>query len=336
MIKKMARIQGTLFGRAVQTKVDHELAKTILTNPNDSAVVQFFSDYSNYELNTETLAKITREYSIDVATLFFIKRVYEQDKNRRAQDYYLSGVHDLTEEDIKQQIALLKRYYIVFVPGFQYECANNGGDFLDQRAFLDTTDISYEMIMLDEVGLVESNAKMIADRLQELCTIYSDIVVISVSKGGLETAIALDKISEIQNISSIKFWINVCGTLKGTPLADFWLQPLRRIWMSCILFFSGQKVNLKRLLNDMSYESCKERYKSITVPPEIVPINLIGVPLGRDKRSKMAVPNDTFSPSPDSIAGDGAVIVEIDSDHYFKEVDMNKRMMVVLKYISEL
>ena len=332
----MRQIQGTLFGKAVQTKVDHELAKTILTNPNDSAVVQFFSDYSDYKLNTETLVKITKEYSIDVAALFFIKKLYEQDKNKRAQDHYLSGIHDMTDDDIKQQIALLKKYYIVFVPGFQYECANNGGDFLNQRAFLDTTDISYEMIKLDEVGLLEDNAEIIADRLKELCMIHSDIVVISVSKGGLETAIALDKISGTQNISSIKSWINVCGTLKGTPVADFWSHPIRRIWMSCILFFSGQKVNLKRLLNDMSYKSCKERYKAITIPPEIILINLIGVPLGRNKRFPMAVPNDTFSPLPDSIASDGAVIVEIDSDHYFKGVDMSKRMIVVLKYLSEL
>jgi hypothetical protein len=68
-------VEGALFGRPFQTHVDHELAKTMLTNPNDSSVIQLFSTYRTRKINTETLTEISKKYSADVSTLFFVEKM---------------------------------------------------------------------------------------------------------------------------------------------------------------------------------------------------------------------------------------------------------------------
>ena len=329
-------VEGVLFGRPFQCNVDHELAKKMLSNPNDSSVVQFFSDYNAYVLNTETLSEITQKYSMDVATLFFVEKIFEQEKNRQLQDYYLTAIESFSNGQTEGSLSFLQNHFIVFIPGFRYKHIHNGANFIDQRLMLDSAGISYEMIDIEEAGLVEDNTKIIVNRLQELNKLHHNIIVISVSKGGLETAIAFEMLATSQNYHSVKAWINVGGILKGTPVADRWARPFMRFWLANGLFWKGIKVNLKGLLNDMSYKLGKEKYKSIKIPPTINTINLIAVPLlQQQKKSIFSSPNDGFSPLADAITEDGLVVVEMGVNHFFKGVDLNSRMMVLLQYIVE-
>ena len=329
--QNLISVNGALFGRPIETKVDHKLAKAMLTNPDDSSVLQLFSDYRTHELNTETLSEIAQKYSTDVSILFFVERLYEQEKNKQAQDYYLSMI----SENMEQKLSLLQDYYIVFVPGFRYKHAVNGSDFLSQRHFLDSIGMAYEMIETQEIGLAEDNAGIIIDRLRELNKRHSNIIVISVSKGSLDAAVAFGTLSNIEEISSVKAWINVCGILKGTPVADTWIQPFRRWWLSRGLFLIGERgINVKGVLTGMSYNRCKEEYKALKIPTEILTVSLTAVPLGKQgKKRKIPVPNDGFSPLADSIIEDGVVVIEVGLDHYFRGVDLNNRMITLLCYI---
>ena len=329
-------VEGTLYGRPFQAYVDHELAKTMLANPADSSVVQLFSNYSARELTTETLSEITQKYSFDVATLFFIEQLYAQEENRQLQDFYLTAIDTLSLEDKTSALSFLQDYFIAFVPGFRYKnLVDNGGNFLQQRLLFDAAGIDYELIDIEETGRIDVNAKIVAQRLQELCQLHHNIIVISVSKGGLETAIALGKLDDPQTVSSLKAWINVGGILKGTPVADYWAKPFKRFWIACGLFWANIKVDLKGLLTDMSYQQGKERYNTLHIPSEIYTINIIAASLGHkiEEKSVFTSPNDTFSPLADSITEDGAVVVEMGLDHYFKNIDLNVRMVALLQYI---
>jgi hypothetical protein len=333
-IAQVFPVEGTLFGRPFQTNVDHELAKTMLTNPADSNVIQLFLDYYAHELNTETLSEITQKFSFDVATIFFIEKLYEQEENRRLQDFYLAMIDTLSLEDETPALSFLQDYFIAFVPGFRYEHIDNGGDFLRQRILFDSAGINYEMIKIEGVGRVGRNAEIIANRLKELSELHNKIIVISVSKGGLETAIALGELVDFQSISSVKAWINVGGILKGTPVADRWAKPFMRFWISCGLFWANIKVDLKGLLTDMSYKQGKDRYNALNIPPEIYTVNLIAASLGQEQKKKTVFtsPNDSFSPLADAITEKGVVVVEVGNDHYFRDVDLNTRMVALLRY----
>ena len=329
-------VEGALFGRPFQTKVDHEFAKTMLTNPADSSVMRLFANYESRILNTETLSEITGHFSFDVATLFFLEKLYEQEENRKIQDFYLDMIDSLSLEDEASELSFLQDYFIAFVPGFRYEHINNGGNFLQQRLLFDAAGIAYELIGIEGTGRVGRNAEIIADRLQELSRHHNNMIVISVSKGGLETAMALGGLVDMQCISSIKAWINVGGILKGTPVADRWAKPFMRFWIACGLFWANIKVDLKGLLTDMSYIQGKDRYESLRIPPEIYTVNLIAVSLGQEqaKKTVFTSPNDSFSPLADAITENGLVVVEMGLDHYFRDIDLNTRMVALLHYIN--
>ena len=332
---QMIPVEGTLFGRPIKTEVDHQLAKTMLTNTADSSVMHLFSYYNVLELTTENLSRITQNYSFDVATLFFIKTLYENEENREIQDFYLNMIDTLSLEKAINSLTFLKDYFIAFVPGFRYEHIDNGGNFLQQRLLFDSAGIEYELIQIDGTGRVQPNAEIVANRLYELNKIHQNIIIISVSKGGLETAIALAELLDLNNASSIKAWLNVGGILKGTPVADRWSRPVMRFWMACGLFMVRIKVELKGLLNEMSYELGKERYNSFDIPSHIYTVNLIAASLGKEqpKKNVFTSPNDSFSHLTDAITEEGVVVVEMGKDHYFREVDLNVRMVALLHYI---
>ena len=336
-------VEGTLFGRPFQANVDHELAKSMLTNRADSSVIQLFSDYRTHELNTETLSEITQRYSMDVATLFFAKRVYEQEKNKQLIDFYLTAVDTLPLEDPLSAFSFLQDYFIAFVPGFRYQHMDNGGDFLPQRRLLDSAGIPFEIINIEDVGLPSVNAQIVASRLQELNNIHSNIIVISVSKGGLETAIALGKLAPPDNLSSVKAWINVGGILKGSPIADHWGKPFMRFIMSNGLFWkrfwtsSDLRADVGGLTREMSYVNGVKKYNEWSIPNQIKTISLIAAPLAREKVNRLfSAPNDGFSYLPDAMTENCAVVMEMGLNHFFNDVDLNVRMAVLLRYIVNL
>jgi len=326
-------MEGTLFGRPITLPVDHELAVKMITNRQDSDVVNLFSSYQNVALDNELLKNITNQYSLDVATLFLIERLYGQEKNKRLQDFYLSTIDTLSSSNLEQSLSFLQDFYVVFVPAFNYE--SNAGNFWQQRALLAAAKIPHEIIKTQQWGLVEENANLIAKQLQDLSQNYSNIIVVSVSKGGLEAALALDKITNPETLNSIKAWINVSGILKGSPAADHWQQPGRKLWLRCGLFFARKwKVPLTQLLNDLSYNRRKQTAQELNIPKSIYIINLIAGKLKSLKdRAKVLLPSDGYSPLLDEIVKDGDVVFEMNANHTYKGVDLNVRMVVLLRYI---
>ncbi|GHT01285.1 hypothetical protein AGMMS49525_01580 [Bacteroidia bacterium] len=330
---ELSVVEGSLFGRPFSTQVDNEFAATMLTNREDSSVVNLFASHQNDELTDELLKNITKEYSLNVATLFLVERLYQQERNRRLQDFYLSTIDTLAASRLEQQLSFLQDFYIVFVPAFNYE--SNAGNFWEQRELLEAAKISQEIIKTQQWGLVEENAELIAKQLQEISKSHRNVIVISVSKGGLETALALEKISDAETLSTIKAWINVSGILKGSPAADYWNIPKKKFWLRCGLFFSGTwGVPLNQLLNDLSYKRRKQEAHTIAIPRNIYTINFITGKLWQKKdRSDIVIPSDGYSPLLDELVTDGDVAIEMNADHTFKGVNLNVRMVALLRYI---
>ena len=328
-------VKGTLFGRPFDTQVDHELAVKMLTNRQDSNVVNLFSNYQKEELNDELLKSITNQYSVDVSTLFLIEKLYGQEKNRQLQDFYLSTIETLSGSNIEQDFSFLRDFFILFVPAFNYE--SNAGNFWEQRVLLEAAKIPNDIVKTQQWGLVEENAELIVNQLQEISQHYPNIIVVSVSKGGLEAALALEQITNPDVLNSVKAWINVSGILKGSPAADHWLKPGKNLWLRSGLFFSGKwKVPLTQLLNDLSYNKRKQDTQEFAIPQSVYTINVIAGKLKTKKdRSEIILPSDGYSPLLDEIVKHGDVVFEMNADHTYKGVDLNIRMNALFRYIVE-
>ncbi|GHT28420.1 hypothetical protein FACS189432_06340 [Bacteroidia bacterium] len=216
MAQKTFQVEGSLFGRPFSTLVDHELAAAMLADRQDSSVVNLFASYRDVELNNELLKDITKNYSLHVASLFLVERLYEQERNRRLQDYYLSVIDTLFPLELERELSFLKDFYIVFVPAFNYE--SNIGNFWEQRELLDAAKIPNEIIKTQQWGLVEENAKLIAGKLEEISKQHRNLIVVSVSKGGLETSLAWEKIQNPDALSAIKAWSAFISTTTSLSL----------------------------------------------------------------------------------------------------------------------
>jgi len=114
--KSSIDVDGFLFGRPFATTVDHELAAAMMTVPERQGVIDLFAAYAHKALNTQTLSQIASEYSMDVSTLYFIKRLYAAPKNRDAQDTYLNYIDLLTEDNMHEHVSPLQDCYVVFIP----------------------------------------------------------------------------------------------------------------------------------------------------------------------------------------------------------------------------
>jgi adenylate kinase family enzyme len=335
-------VNGFLFGRNFTTTVDNQLAKEMLSEDNDENVTKLFSTYANKPLNTTTLSEISKKYSMDVSTLYFLEKSYENPKNKEAQDLYLNYFDQLSDNNFKQKFEHLQDVYVAFVPGLDYLDTTNGGDFAKQRRLFTSNGIQNELILTESWGFADRNAEIVAKRLKELNKQHEKIIVVSASKGGLDVAIALGKLLKAEDISSVKAWVSVGGILKGSPVADKYLS-WPKCWVAEIgLLFVGQKISL---IKDVSYKKRTEDFKNFNFPEHITRVHFIGAPLAtqihkRIKSNYCSIkdygPNDGITPLADEVSDGGIVVSELGFDHYYKHPDLDKKTLALALTVINL
>lgn len=181
------------------------------------------------------------------------------------------------------------------------------------------------MIETDEWGLSEFNAQIIAQKLRELNAIHEQILLVSASKGGLETAIALGKILDADEVPHLKAWVSVGGILRGSPVADQYLS-FPKCWLAEVqLFFKGKNISTVR---DMSHKRRSAEFPNLHFPEHLLKIQFVGAPLAtqvsreiRDRWCSMRqiAPNDGLTTLPDQIIPGSIIISEPGLDHYFRD-----------------
>jgi len=332
--KSPKTIKGTLFDKAFETSVDSELAKLMLTHPNDSAVIQLFETYKNYPLTTQTLANIYFEYSVDVASLYFVQRIYQQPENKKIQNIYFQHIEKLHAHNDMEDLIKLKDYYLVFIPGLGYiDHPGTGANFKRQRKLMSYYGIPNEFIRTKQWGTVESNAHIIYNRLRKICAQHKKIILISSSKSGLETAIVLGQMMKPEESQNIKAWVSVSGILRGSPIADYFLTPSRTLLSKIILLTKGKSI---KILQSISYRERRKSFDKLIFPEHIKIIHYVGVPMATQIRNKIKNqymymlplgPNDGFTPIADQISDKGIVISEVGVDHFFDDPDIDVKSL---------
>lgn len=333
--KKSLKAEGNLFGRPFAATLDDPLAVHILTQPGHNEVIDLFSKYSDKPLDTTTLIEIAQNYSMDVATLYFLQRAYNQPQNNLAQKQYLAYLDKLKTKNANELVKPLKDFYAVFVPGLNYHDTSNGGDFAKQRKLLHDCGVKNELMKTGNWGFTNDNAEIIAERLKVLSKQYEKIIVVSASKGGLETAITLGKLLKPEEIKPVKAWVSVGGILKGSPVADKYLT-WPRCWIAEIgLLFVRQNINLVR---DVSYTKRQKDFLTLKFPEHIKRIHFVGAPLSTQihKRIKSTYcsikgfgPNDGITPIADETTENGVIVSELGFDHYYQHPEIDKKTIAL-------
>ena len=135
---------GTLAGQAVATTVDSDLAKYYLESylpgrridpKRDAVIDSALQEVRADPTDRQAMERLTRRSSTDLATLYFVARLYDIPVNRRAQDAFHSALQRLMSQASTPRIPEdYRAYLLAFVPGYAYKRDPwTGADFARPR-----------------------------------------------------------------------------------------------------------------------------------------------------------------------------------------------------------
>ena len=349
-------VHGSVAEKAISTTVDSELAKYYLknhstgeaTNPTwDARIADIEQRFKSRPLNWSELKEISDETSPDFATLFFIRQTLSDTTNERFQTNYAQEV-----KRVKSRTRLsgwagivrseLKQYKLLFVPGFHYVSdKTSGADFFYERQFMSELGLNVRLVATEEDGTVEDNAALIADAVRAESGGRSRLILVSTSKGGPETALALGKLLQPNETGSVKAWVSVGGLMRGTFLADEVTSWPESTVARVIFLFEGMQF---RGVAGLTTSASQKRMNAIRLPRSILIIQFVAAPLSGDisgdVRSRYLKlrrfgPNDGLTLLADEFLPSGITIFEPGLDHFYQEPDIYLKSLALLNIIAD-
>lgn len=345
---------GEIAGKPMVTTVDSNLAKYYLENALGGGtknpefnhrIAGIDERYRTAVLNRQTLKMISQNTSPDFAALFLIKQLLSNPRNVKFQTNYLAETKRIKSVLKRNEWShtarpALKRYEVLFVPGFHYMTdKSSGADFANQRQFFHELGVRVDLLRTEEDGTVEENAAIIAANIRALRD--ADAILVSTSKAGPEVALALGKILAPDETARVKAWISVGGLIRGTPLADYattWPQS----WIVRLMFrysrtgFQG--------IPGLTTAASQARMERIRIPASIMIVEYIAVPLSGDiygsvesryARLRKDGPNDGLTLLADELLPNGIAVIEPGIDHFYAAPDIEVKSVALANVVAE-
>jgi len=350
-------VTGSLANTPISTTVDSELAKYYLAASSRlgarSAIVAeriagIERRFGGRPLDWLTLKELSEETSPDFATIFFINRCLSDHTNERFQADYFEELHRV-ESLIRQRNwprtvqTGLHEYKILFIPGFHYlSDPTSGADFANQRELMRELGLNVQLAATEEDGTIEENAEIIARIVRSESRHHPKIILVSTSKSGPETALALGKILRPDETDSVKAWLSVGGLIRGTFLADR-VMTWPKSWIARIIF-SLEKIDFQSLPG-LTTRASRARMESIRLPRKILVVQYVAVPLSGDiaddVRGRYAYlrkygPNDGLTLLADELlVPDGITIAEVGFDHFYRDPEINLKSLAIANLVAD-
>jgi len=349
-------VTGYLANRRISTNVDSESAKDYLVasskhsfaNANDSErIAEIERRFGQRPFDWLTLKEISRETSPDFATIFLINHILSEHNNQRFQSAYaeeLQRIESLMHQKKWTPVVRtsLKAYKILFIPGFHYlSDPASGADFSGQRQLMHQLGLDVQLAAIAEDGSIEENAAIIARLVRAESRNHSKLILVSTSKGGPETALALGKVLEPGETTSVKAWLSVGGLLRGTFLADR-VMPWPKSWIARIIF-SVEKIDF-RSLPGLTTTASRTRMEGIRLPPHILVLQYVAAPLSGDIADDVRArytylrqygPNDGLTLLADELLPHGITVLEPGLDHFYRDPEINLKSLAIANLVAQ-
>jgi hypothetical protein len=270
------------------------------------------------------LRELGRDVSMDFAALSFAQALLADPASREIQatfERFLREGSDRCATALQRPRAF--PYTVLFAPSWLYRSHPRiGSDFAEQRRILDRVGIPNRFIAVGESDSVEDNAALIVDAIRAAGREQNRVILVSVSKSGAESALALSRLTADET-AGVAAWVNLAGALRGTPLADATLLPPVR-WLARGLFW----------LNDWGWagvtslatEPSRRRLAGVHVPHTITVVNLVAIPVSGSVGPRVYPaylinnfhgPSDGLVPLADTVWPGGINLVALGADHLF-------------------
>jgi hypothetical protein len=339
-------VKGEFFGERVETTVDSETARYYLENylPGkhnnrelDRRIAALYNRHRESIPSREELNRISREYSVDFASLFLADRLLSDECNRLLNQSFSQLLN--SETAVTTDIS---SYLLLFVPGWDYAETGylTGADFAKPRELATAFGLKNELVALPPTGGVEENADVLAAEISRHIHSGKQILLVGASSAGPAIHLVLGERLAKHEIASIKAWLNIGGILQGSPLVDH-LQTWPRSWLFSLI--AWQEGWDKQAIMSMATEPSRSRFARLHIDSRILVINYLGIPLSgqpsryaRDYYQELRAngPNDGLTLLADAIAPGSLTIVALGSDHFIAEDPrINKKTVALMKLL---
>ncbi len=342
---------GRVADQRIEVSVDSEAARQYLENhlqhgsarSGDEALDTALAAAAAEPLSNAVLQTLTERFSPDLATLYLLDRLYRDERNGGFQRAFHEQLARIRAQGGPLPLpGEYRRYLLVFVPGYAYaEQRGTGADFARQRRLFEEAGLDTVLIETDGLGDVEPNGDVVARELQRLARQDRPIVLISVSKGSAEAALALGRGPATEAACAVAAWVSIGGILRGSPYAD-WASQWPRNWAAGIAFaWQGLK---PRVIRNLTTEKRRPAFERLAFAPHTLLLQYIGAPLsghiGKNVRGRYNVikrlgPNDGLTLLLDEVIAGGAVVTDIGLDHYYRDPEIDLRTLALAIVVME-
>lgn len=339
--------QGRIGLHALEARVDSDIAhyylSTYLTGRRldptaDRRIDEVYAGASGPLPNRRELKRLSRDFSLDFAALYFADRLAGVPANQRYQ-----AAFDRILSDVRQSLAAGREalrgatdgFEILFVPGYLYRShRRTGADFRASRTILSRLGMAHDFVDTDEDGPVEANAERVVSAISAKETIDRRLILVSASKSGPEVALALTAMGPDRS-RHVAAWINIVGAMQGSPMADDHLRHR-------LQYIIG-KVDPEGV-RSLATEPSRRRFAAFRIPPHVLVVNYIGIPLtGTISRLarrgfdtiRAEGPNDGLSLLPDLLVPEAPTLVEMGSDHFLLSERLDVKTVALTAAIVE-
>jgi hypothetical protein len=179
-------------------------------------------------------------------------------------------------------------------------------------------------VPLASTGRLAENAGLLVEWLA--ATRDRPLVLVSVSKGGSDVKAALQRPDAAAAFAHVRGWINLCGILDGTPMAEWLLSPN---WLAranrFVYRIRGRSLDF---LQEMQRLPGSPLAAPLVLPPHLRTIHVLGFPLlahlrnGLVRRSHARLaafgPNDGSLLLSDVVRWPGQLCPVWGADHYLQ------------------
>ena len=293
-------------------------------------------------LTPEVLRELTAREGCDFATALLHRRIVESERH----GLFLRGLAGGEEaEDRKWKMGngrWKSAPMVAIVPGaFYRENPRTGADGRVAREVALQLGLPVAVVPVSSTGSLAENARVIAGWLRAQRD--ESLILVSVSKGGSDLKTALARPDAADVFSRVAGWVNLCGILDGTPMADWLLSPG---WLAranrFVYRIRGRSLDF--LADVRRYPGCALDFP-LTLPAHLRAVHVVGFPLRRHLRNglvrrchaRLAAhgPNDGSILLADAPRWPGQLVPVWGADHYLRPcADVRPLLATLLRRIA--
>ena len=278
-------------------------------------------------LTPEVLRELTAREGCDFATALLHRRIVESERHGP----FLRALGELRD------VARVPGIRVGIVPGaFYRENPRTGADGRIAREVAGELGMPVEMIPVSSTGALAENADTIC---RWLCAQRDGpLILVSVSKGGSDLRTALARPDAARVFERVIGWVNLCGILDGTPMADWLLSP--SLLARANRFVHRIRGRSLDFLADLRrYPGCALDFP-LALPAHLRAVHVVGFPLRRHLRNGLARrcharlapfgPNDGSILLADSPSWPGQLCPVWGADHYLRPPSSERPLLAAL------